>query len=84
MLELRQVSCGEVMPLTIRRRDGAVLHVSSWRAWRELAWLHQRQPCPACGGEGYQEWMIEASAGTPTRWFSEQCRSCRGKGWRIP
>jgi hypothetical protein len=72
------------MALRIKKRDGAVLWVSSWAAWRLFAHLHMRRSCPACSGEGYQEWMIEGGKDHPTRWFAEQCRGCRGKGWVLP
>lgn len=72
-----------LMPVTIRKRSGAVVQASSWSAWRKFIALLMREPCAACDGQGHQEWMIEASGGQPTRWFPEVCRSCRGRGWVI-
>ena len=73
-----------LMALRIQKRDGQVLHVSSWAAWRSFYRLHARRQCAACGGEGWQEWFVEGGADHPDRWFAEQCRGCRGKGWVFP
>jgi len=72
------------LALQIKKRDGSILSVSSWAAWRVFAALHMRRQCPACGGEGYQEWFVEGGRDHPDRWFAEQCRGCRGKGWVMP
>jgi hypothetical protein len=69
--------------LRITKRDGSVLQVSSWQAWRQTAALHMRRPCFACEGDGYQAWLVvgDANRGEHSRWFSDYCRSCRGVGY---
>ncbi len=65
-------------------RDGCMVKAPTWHAWRKYAPLHSRRPCPACSGDGVQQWGIEASPGVKTRWFSQTCRQCEGKGWFLP
>lgn len=69
--------------IRISKRDGSVLQVSSWQAWRQTAALHMRRPCRACSGEGHQMWLIEGDAnrGESSRWFPDYCRKCRGTGF---
>jgi len=69
--------------LRITKRDGSVLQVSSWQAWRHTAALHMRRPCPACEGEGHQMWLIvgDANRGEQSRWFPDYCTWCRGIGY---
>jgi hypothetical protein len=51
------------MALRITKRDGAVLWVSSWAAWRLFAHLHMRRSCPACSGEAAE------ALGVSRKWF---------------
>lgn len=72
------------LALHIKKADGSILSVSSWLAWRVFAPLHMRRQCPACDGEGVQEWFIQGGPDKPDRWFGSQCTSCRGRGWLLP
>lgn len=67
--------------LRITGHDGTIVQVSSWSAWRRVVSWRSRRRCTRCDGSGKQWWMIEASAGMPTRWFPDACRSCGGRGW---
>jgi len=70
--------------VTVEKGDGWSVTASSWKAWRESAYLHMRRSCPGCDGEREQHWLILGDANHKSVWGSTPCNKCNGKGWVLP